>query len=616
MLAMCYAIETHALTKVYPPRGSLLGWLHPAETPHVAVQDIGLRVARGEIFGLLGPNGAGKTTLIKILSTLILPTSGEARVNGWELCNEQAIKSSIGLVTAGERTFYWRLTGLENLEFFAALQGMAASERRARCEHILAQVGLAQAAHQRVGEYSTGMHKRLAIARALLHEPDLLFLDEPTSGLDPQAAIAFHALIRHLSADGKTMLISTHDLSEAEKLCTRLAILHRGRLHATGTVSELRRILPWQPRYHIQVSGLPEASRLELEKRLGSLSPAEDAPPETSFTLEGSESLPLALEIISPAYLQALIPAWPSLASVFEFALQEPQEIPPAQELTAPRTDVFLARPWTSVFKTFAAFLQRDWRIERSYRLAFLLQLGRMAFSVGIFYFIGALVNLLDLDLLRSYGGDYFTFVLIGLAMHGYFGTALTSFSQSIRLEQTTGTLEAMLTTPARLETIIFGSALWNYVMTSLNLVLYLVAGWALGRLHLGQANLLAAALTLLLSLLTYSSLGVLSASFTMIYKRGDPVNWVFQALSDFLGGLYYPVEVLPAALQFLAAFLPVTYSLSAMRLTVIQGASWAMVWPDMAVLTGFAVFLLPFSILAFRYAVRRVRIQGTLVGY
>ncbi len=619
---MPYAVETRALTKVYPPRRSLRRLGRPVEPPKVAVQDVSLRISQGEIFGLLGPNGAGKTTLIKMLSTLLVPTRGEARVVGLDLREEQAIKARIGFVTPGERSFYWRLTGLENLEFFAVLQGFSAREVRARSRAVLTQVGLQDAAHQRVGEYSTGMHKRLAIARALLHSPTLLFLDEPTSGLDPQASMAFHVLIRRLAAEGKTLLLSTHDLSEAEKLCNRVAILHHGRLHAIGTVAELRRALPWKMRYHIQVRDLPQSSRQKLATHLGDLSPAQDAPPEITFTLENPEDLPFVLAAIPPQHLNALIPVQPSLEQIFDHSLKAPPQVavpPPFDEDSTVQGAASSGRRATAlraVFQRFGAFLHRDWRIERSYRLAFLLQLARMAFSVGIFYFIGQLVNFLDLDLLRAYGDDYFAFVLIGLAMRGYFGTALTSFSQSIRVEQTTGTLEAMLTTPARLETVIFGSALWNYLMTSFNLLLYLLAGVLLGRLHLAQANLSVAALGLLFSLVTYSSLGVLSASFTMLYKRGDPVAWAFQALSDFLGGLYYPTEVLPAGLQAVAAFLPVTYSLRVMRLALLQGASWAAVWPDMAVLAAFAALALPLSILAFRFAVRRVRIQGSLVGY
>ncbi len=239
-----------------------------------------------------------------------------------------------------------------------------------------------------------------------------------------------------------------------------------------------------------------------------------------------------------------------------------------------------------------------------------------MLFSGGVFYFLGELVNGLDLRGLRAYGGDYFAFVLIGLAMRGYFSTALNGFSQSIRTEQTTGTLEAMLTTPARLESLIFGAAGWAYLMTTLQLGLYLGLGAALGRLHLAQANLGEAALTLALSLVTYSSLGVLAASFIMLYKRGNPVTWIFQAVSDFLGGMYYPVEVLPSLLQAAAAFLPVTYSLRAMRLSLLQNAPWSALWPDLGALAGFALLSLPLGAAAFRYAVRRARVEGSLVGY
>ncbi len=665
---MPFAIETHRLTKIYPPRRGWLRLGRPVSPPVPAVREVSLRVERGEIFGLLGPNGAGKTTLIKMLTTLIVPTSGEGRVNGCDLRAERAIKASIGLVTAGERSFYWRLSGLQNLEFFAALHGLPPAVRRERALSALEQVGLRQAAGQRVSEYSTGMHKRLAIARALLHRPDILFFDEPTAGLDPQAALALHALILRLAERGKTVFLSTHYLPEAEKLCGRVGILHRGVLRAVGTVAELRREIPWEPRYHVQVDALPEAARRTLESRLGGLRPAADAPPETDFTLQGDAALSLALEHIPAPRLRALIPARPSLEEIFakftedhelhelhewtrsnapstppdpqpttsQSATPNPQPPSSSQSSAASRQSSPVHRPPSTVngqpstvhrhhsafiiphfsFRIPLAFLQRDWRIERSYRLAFLLQLGQMLFSGGVFYFLGELVNGLDLRGLRAYGGDYFAFVLIGLAMRGYFSTALNGFSQSIRTEQTTGTLEAMLTTPARLESLIFGTAGWAYLMTTVQLGLYLGLGAALGRLHLAQANLGAAALTLALSLVTYSSLGVLAASFIMLYKRGNPVTWIFQAVSDFLGGMYYPVEVLPSLLQAAAAFLPVTYSLRAMRLSLLQNAPWSALWPDLGALAGFALLSLPLGAAAFRYAVRRARVEGSLVGY
>ncbi len=635
---MPYAIETHRLTKIYPPRRALLRLGAPASPPVAAVREVSLCVPQGEIFGLLGPNGAGKTTLIKMLTTLILPTGGEARVNGYDLRAERAIKATIGLVTAGERSFYWRLNGLQNLEFFAALHGIPPAERRERAFSALEQVGLAQAAGRRVSEYSTGMHKRLAIARALLHRPALLFFDEPTSGLDPQAALALHALILRLAESGKTVFLSTHYLPEAEKLCRRVGILHRGVLRAVGTVAELRREIPWEPRYHLQVDALPETARRTLEARLGTLRPARDAPPETDFTLEGESALSLALAHIPAPRLRALIPARPSLEEIFaRFTEDEGYQVPGVRcQVSGVRYQVGsaevrgaecgvrgtecgvqeMARATSSPFPLLLAFLQRDWRIERSYRLAFLLQLGQMLFSAGVFYFLGELVNGLNLRGLRAYGGDYFAFVLIGLAMRGYFSTALNGFSQSIRTEQTTGTLEAMLTTPARLESLIFGAAGWAYLMTTVQLGLYLGLGAALGRLHLGAANLGAAALTLALSLVTYSSLGVLAASFIMLYKRGNPVTWIFQAVSDFLGGMYYPVEVLPSLLQFAAAFLPVTYSLRAMRLALLQNAPWSVLWPDLGALAAFALLSLPLGMAAFRYAVRRARVEGSLVGY
>ncbi|RMF45860.1 MAG: ABC transporter ATP-binding protein/permease, partial [Anaerolineae bacterium] len=455
-----------------------------------------------------------------MLTTLVEPTRGEAYILGIPLARERDIRARIGLVTADERSFYWRLSGLQNLEFFAALQGVSSQ----RAMELLEEVGLGGAARQRVSEYSTGMRKRLTIARALLHDPPLLFLDEPTTGLDPQAALALRALILELAESGKTIFLSTHVLSEAEKLCQRIGLLRRGRLVACGTLSELRTSLAWEQRFHIEVSGLPAEAKQTIQAHLGTLQPAPDAPPETVFSVSTQADLAFVLRHIPPENLRAVVPQRPSLEDIFVRVMEKGEWVlpasptPPTPQTTPPEKPVSAV---SSPRLAWLAFLRRDWQIERSYRLAFLLQLARMAFSVGVFYFLGELVNLMQFESLQAYGGDYFAFVLVGLAMSGYFGTALTGVTKSIRREQMLGTLEAVLTTPVRLESVIFGSVLWDYLFTTFHLLLYLGAGAALGRVHLQEINWPAALVVLVLSIVVYSSFGVLSASFIMAFKRG-----------------------------------------------------------------------------------------------
>jgi ABC-2 type transport system ATP-binding protein len=207
-----------------------------------ALLDVDLAVRRGEILGLLGTNGAGKTTLLKILATLILPTAGRITIEGVDLIREphRAIRL-LSLVTADERSFYWRLTGRQNLEFFAAFHSLSRSAAHHRIEALREQLGL-EALDRQFGVYSTGMRHRLAIARGLLREPQVLLLDEPTRSLDPVAAKGLHRLIRDtlVSQLGCTVVLATHNLQEAEELCDRAAFLHEGRLLSSVNVEELR----------------------------------------------------------------------------------------------------------------------------------------------------------------------------------------------------------------------------------------------------------------------------------------------------------------------------------------------------------------------------------------
>jgi ABC-2 type transport system ATP-binding protein len=244
------AIETHHLTKAFEkPRG----WRRLARQPAVtAVNDVNLAVEKGELFGLLGPNGAGKTTLVKMLCTLILPTSGTAAVAGYPLTKPGAIRAAVGLVVSDERSFYWRLTGRENLQFFAAMYQLPAKEADRRVEEALDEVDLLPYAGNLFQNYSTGMRQRLAIARSLLHRPQVLFLDEPSRSLDPVATARLHELVLGLIEKHQvTVFLITHDLLEAEKLCRRVAVLHQGRIRAVGNPAELRRRL--QPHLHYTV---------------------------------------------------------------------------------------------------------------------------------------------------------------------------------------------------------------------------------------------------------------------------------------------------------------------------------------------------------------------------
>ncbi len=207
----------------------------------VALQDTDLDIARGEIFGLLGPNGAGKTTLIKCLTTLLLPTRGTARVNGFQLeKQENEIRASIGCMLMGDRGLYWKLTGRENLDFFGALYQLPPERRAQRTNEIIDLLGLHELADRTVETYSSGQKMKLAFAKSLINDAPILILDEPTNTLDLPTARELRAIVKQLNREGKTVIYTTHLMAEAEELCDRVAIIDRGKVIALGTVTELR----------------------------------------------------------------------------------------------------------------------------------------------------------------------------------------------------------------------------------------------------------------------------------------------------------------------------------------------------------------------------------------
>jgi ABC-2 type transport system ATP-binding protein len=207
----------------------------------LVLDSICLSIAQSEIFGLLGPNGAGKTTLLKILATLVLPISGKAFVNGYDVVKEEMkVRRLIGLFTGRERSFYFRLSGQQNLEFFGAMQGLKRPMLKRRIAEILARLGLDEHKDQMYMKYSTGMKRKLGLARALLADPPVYLLDEPTSSLDPASVREIHQIIRELKSQGKTILLATHNMHEAEQLCDRIGILNAGRLLKVDTSENLR----------------------------------------------------------------------------------------------------------------------------------------------------------------------------------------------------------------------------------------------------------------------------------------------------------------------------------------------------------------------------------------
>jgi ABC-2 type transport system permease protein len=258
------------------------------------------------------------------------------------------------------------------------------------------------------------------------------------------------------------------------------------------------------------------------------------------------------------------------------------------------------------------AFLKRDFFIEVSYRLNFLLSIASIFFSALIFYFLGKMVNPAAVE---GSAPDYFSFVLVGMAFAMFLRTGLGSFAESMREEQMMGTLEAMLATPTSLSAIVLSSALWRFLLTSVSVFIYLLIGAAFG-ISFAGANIPVALLLLALTVTAYSALGIISASFIIVFKRGDPVNWVVSTVSIFLGGVLYPVSILPGWLRFFSRLLPITYSLEGIRGSLLMAKGISEVGSDVAALAVISAVLIPCSLILFTLAVNHARRLGTLVKY
>src|SRR5256714_12470837 len=250
------AIEARQLRKTYTtPRGVF----RRERVERAALRGVDLKIAKGELFGLLGPNGAGKTTMVKIFTTLLLPSSGMARVLGLDAVKDQwALRKRIGFVFGGERGLYWRLSGLDNLRYFADLYRVPPEVLRRRILELLERLGLAGRERDRVELYSRGMKQRLHLARGLLNDPEVLFLDEPTIGLDPVGARELRVMIRGLADAGKTIFLTTHYMFEADAICDRIAVIKKGSIVAEGTPGSIKRLVEHLGIVEFDVVGMPD----------------------------------------------------------------------------------------------------------------------------------------------------------------------------------------------------------------------------------------------------------------------------------------------------------------------------------------------------------------------
>jgi ABC-2 type transport system ATP-binding protein len=249
------AIEISHLRRVFK---SYIGVIKRTAREVVAVNDVSFSIEDGELFGLLGPNGAGKTTTVKMLTTLLIPTAGTATIRGFDVVKRaEEVRKRIGFIFGGERGLYWRLSGIDNLRYFASLYGVDPDVSKKRIPYLLDLVGLKDRGDEKVGGYSRGMKQRLHVARTLLHDPEVLFLDEPTIGLDPVGAREFRQVILDLQSQKKTILLTTHYMFEADALCDRIAVINHGRIVALDTPGGLKSRVQDLNVVEVETFGLP-----------------------------------------------------------------------------------------------------------------------------------------------------------------------------------------------------------------------------------------------------------------------------------------------------------------------------------------------------------------------
>ena len=268
------------------------------------------------------------------------------------------------------------------------------------------------------------------------------------------------------------------------------------------------------------------------------------------------------------------------------------------------------------LFRKAYAFLQRDFRIESGYKVSFLSRIFDSVVLIAFFFFLNKLIASRGTGFLSAYGGQYFPFAIIGLACARYFDLTQRMFSDSVRLAQVTGCLDAMLSSQTGGVTIALMSSLYGLISGAVQLIIIFLAGVVIFGLDLSHMNISATLLVLLVSIATFVAFGILSAATVVWLKKGDPITWVFGSVGGLLGGAYFPIAVMPGWMQKLSFFIPITYSLDALRLTMLRGYSLNMVTKPVVTLSIMAVILLPISFVVFAAAVRTGRRDGTLMQY
>lgn len=521
------------------------------------LKDVTFNLQKGEALGILGKNGAGKTTLIKIISGIVIPDKGEILIDGRKNASSAG---KIGLVLNNERSFFWRLNAFDNLSFFGKLYGLSSKEIKAEIKKIDSILGINEILDKRFYDLSSGMKQKLNLTRALLTNPEILILDEPTINLDIVNQRKFIEHISDLRKEyGLTILWASHHLDEIENTCERGLILADGMLLWHGNSKELR---------------------------------------QRFFDHCGA-----ALNVSECAFQGAILPQAKPVMNFKKIETYHGQKMGIFNRLKR-----LASLSWL--------FLKKDFKIEGSYGLSLLLDILGIFFSAMSFYFISRLFyqGRVSPDFVS---GNYFSFVLIGLAFMGFISTSLNGFSSSLRQAQASGVIEQILVSPISVFEYLFSSSIFVFSFSAFRFLVYLIFGLFLGvGFHFNPAGLSWAFILFLLSIGVFSSFGIISASFIMIFKRGDPVNFFMGNLMGLFGEVYYPVSVLPSFLRVISFFVPLMYALRGIRACLFSSAGFPEIAPYLKILLLFFAVLFPTSVFFYKWALAKAKKEGTISLY
>lgn len=268
------------------------------------------------------------------------------------------------------------------------------------------------------------------------------------------------------------------------------------------------------------------------------------------------------------------------------------------------------------MFKKLLAFIKKGFLIESSYKLNFAFNVCGVLLSLASYFFIDRLFGQRMVAHLETFGVTYFSYVLLAMAFNSYVGTGMGSLSAQLQSEQIQGTLEAVLLTPTRISTMVCAMTLWNILFATFDIAIYLLLGSLVFKISFASVNILSALTVVLLTIISFNSLGIIAASSVMVLKRGNLVSWIISSIEGLISGVYFPITILPGWLQMLAQLLPITHAIKAIELAVYRGYSLAQLGTEIYTLLLFCIILLPLSLAGFTYAMGKVRRDGSLGQY